>query len=54
VGFASLTACPFASLGQERTGREEILNFVSYNLFAFPYAWEAQRDLGSSAMFFVP
>ena len=27
--------------GQERTGREEVLNFVSYNLFAFPYAWAA-------------
>ena len=33
-------------IGQERTGREEILNFVSYNLFAFPYASEAQKSMG--------
>lgn len=34
----SLIQLGLTLVSQERTGREEILNFVSYNLFAFPYA----------------
>ena len=29
---------PSSVPGQDRNGREDILNFASYNLFAFPYA----------------
>lgn len=34
--------------GQERNGREEILSFASYNLFAFPYAPQMQPAAGGA------